>query len=220
MLKVSYVAFSLDNNLQSFVVIFIRLLIISSRFLFGEFLWVVQIWWSSATDRSLQFILQIFKSELCVLGCCHVGRQSDDPDPVLVLTAGGFLSKSLPILYFFSAFLVCEQAATCQMVRTQRSLFESPPWPFAASISIYYPIKKAKIKTIYPSFFMIPSTLTSFPVPDALELTHSIILPPSCFSVRIMFFSFNWSPIFLWESLWLKISSFIPSDQRTCSQYA
>lgn len=173
MLKVSYVAFSLDNNLQSFVVIFIRLLIISSLFLFGEFLWVVQIWWSSATDRSLQFILQIFKSELCVLGCCHVGRQSDDPDPVLVLTAGGFLSKSLPILYFFSAFLVCEQAATCQMVRTQRSLFESPRGPLLhvlPSLSPLFPIylnllsnKKGQNQN-YLSFFLYDSFhLDKFP---------------------------------------------------------
>lgn len=35
-----------------------------------------------------------------VLGCCHVGRQSDDSESVLLQTAGGFLLKKFHLSFF------------------------------------------------------------------------------------------------------------------------
>lgn len=53
----------------------------------------------------------------------------------------------------------------------------------------------------YPSFFIIPCTLTRFSVPDILKHPHSIILPPPCFTVllvvRLNLLSLNISSVFV-----------------------
>lgn len=69
---------------------------------------ILQIWWSSLMSSALQWVRALtspvrnvqpgFLDAAHVSACCRVGRQSNNPDPVLLLTAWGFPSKSSNIV--------------------------------------------------------------------------------------------------------------------------
>lgn len=108
-LTIIILSFLHDTSLKSHTLVLSN----PSPFIFGRSLKHHQIWWTLVFTSLLIFtVIQVvalcrypplvfwrsFSPQRYVLGCSHVGRQSDDPDSVLLLTTWGFLSESSHIL--------------------------------------------------------------------------------------------------------------------------
>ncbi len=69
----------------------------------------------------------------------------------------------------------------------------------------------------YLELFIIPSTLTKAPIPAEEKQPQSVMLPPPCFTVGMVFFWWC-AVLFLCQTyhleLWPKSSTLVPSDQN------
>ena len=109
-------------------------------------------------------------------------------------------------------FAVCLGSLLCwNPKRCPKHSSHTETWRFSANISLY----------ITP--FILPSTWTRWPVPELEKQPHSMMLPPPCFTVGMVFRGLNASPFFhliVFLVLWLKSSIFVLSDHSTLSHWA